>query len=94
MFFVGPTSLTVHGDLNKILVATRHMFTPTDWLNWVNVEGGCCKIKDLFVWSSLTEHPFTVNPKPYAIFFKETVKGFALIILYYGLEPLEDIYIP
>lgn len=37
----GSTSLIVHGELNHIIVASRHMVTPTDWLNWVNVGGGC-----------------------------------------------------
>jgi len=51
---VGSTSLTVHGELNQIVVAARHMFTPIDWLTWINVGGGCYRIKVLFVWSSLT----------------------------------------
>jgi len=37
---VSSTSLTVHGDLNQIIVSSHNMFTPTDWLTWVNVGGG------------------------------------------------------
>jgi len=39
--FASSTSLYVHGELNHIIVASRHMFTPLDHLTWVNVEGGC-----------------------------------------------------
>jgi len=42
--FVGSTSLIVHGDLNHIILASCHMFTPTHWLTWVNVGGGCYKV--------------------------------------------------
>jgi len=38
---VGSTYLTIHGELNQIVVASRHMFTPTNWLTWVNMGGGC-----------------------------------------------------
>lgn len=41
---VGSTSLTIPRDLNKIVVASRHMFTLTDWLTWVNVGGGCYRL--------------------------------------------------
>ena len=37
---VGSTSLIVHGELNHIIVASRHMFTPASQLTWVNVGGG------------------------------------------------------
>ena len=30
----------VHGELNHIIVASHHMFTPTNRLTWVNVGGG------------------------------------------------------
>jgi len=35
------TSLTIHGELNNIIVASHYMFTPTKELTWVNVGGGC-----------------------------------------------------
>lgn len=42
--FGGSTSLTVHGELNRLIVSSHHMFTPTDWLTWLNVGGGCYKM--------------------------------------------------
>jgi len=39
-FFWGSTSLTIHGELNHIIVASHHMFSPIDWLTWVNDGGG------------------------------------------------------
>ena len=42
--FVSSTSLTVHGELNHIIVASRHMFTLKDWLTWVNVGRGCYRV--------------------------------------------------
>jgi len=38
--FVGSTSLTIHGELNHIIIASRHMFTPADRLTWVLWEEG------------------------------------------------------
>ena len=38
------TSLTIHGELNQIVVAYRHMFTLVDWLTWVNMGGGCYRV--------------------------------------------------
>jgi len=42
--FVSSTSLTIHGDLNHIIVASRHMFTPVEHLAEVNVGGGCYRV--------------------------------------------------
>ena len=42
--FVDSTSLTIHGELDHIIVASHHMFTATDCLTWVNVGGGCYKV--------------------------------------------------
>ncbi len=44
MCYVGSTSLTIHGELNQIIVASHHMFTPVEWLTWVNVGGGCYRV--------------------------------------------------
>jgi len=38
--FIGSTSLTIHEVLNHIIVASHHMFTLVDRLNWVNAGGG------------------------------------------------------
>ena len=29
---------------HHIIVTPRHMFTPLDWLTWVNVGGGCYRV--------------------------------------------------
>jgi len=42
--FVRCISLTIHGELNHIIAASRHMFSPMDWLNWVNLGGGYYKV--------------------------------------------------
>ena len=42
--FVSSTSLTIHWELNHIIVASHHMFTLEDWLTCVNVGGGCYKL--------------------------------------------------
>lgn len=44
MCWVSSTSLTIHGVLNKIVVASHQMFTPTDQLTWVNVGGGYYRV--------------------------------------------------
>ena len=41
---VDSTSLTVHGDLNHIIVASCLMFTTVDWVAWVNVGGWCYRV--------------------------------------------------
>lgn len=42
--FVGSTSLTVHKELNQMIVDSRHIFTPSDRLTWENVGGGCYSV--------------------------------------------------
>ena len=42
--YVNSTSLTVHGELNHIIVAPHHMFTSVDQLSWVNVGGWCYRV--------------------------------------------------
>ena len=41
---IRSTSLIVYGELNHIIVASPHMFTPVDCLAWVNVGGECYKL--------------------------------------------------
>ena len=57
--YVGSTFLIVIGELNLIIVASRHMFTPMNRLAWVNVGRGCVamyfKSKELLI----------CNPMPY-----------------------------
>jgi len=42
--FVNSTSSTIHGDLNPIIVASHHMFTPSNWLTCVNKRGGYYRV--------------------------------------------------
>lgn len=42
--YANSTSLTVHGELNHIIVVSHHMFNLVDRLAWVNVGRGCYKI--------------------------------------------------
>lgn len=46
-WFIGSTFLTIHGELNHIIVSSCRMFTLADWLTWVNVRGGCYKCHKL-----------------------------------------------
>ena len=41
---VDLTSLIAIMELNHIIVTLHHMFTPVDWLAWVNVGGGCYRV--------------------------------------------------
>ena len=41
IIFVTSTSLIIHGELNHIIMAPCHMFTPVERLAWENVGGGC-----------------------------------------------------
>ena len=37
LFFFNSTSLTLHGELNKIIATSCHMFTPVDQLTLINI---------------------------------------------------------
>lgn len=39
--FISSNSLTIHEELNHIIEASCHIFTPADLLTSVNVGGGC-----------------------------------------------------
>ena len=41
---IDSTSLTVHGELNHMLVTLCHMFTLVDQLSWVTMGGGCYRV--------------------------------------------------
>jgi len=43
-WFVDSISLTTLREWNHIIVTIHHMFTPIDWLAWVNVGGGCYRV--------------------------------------------------
>jgi len=42
--FVSSTSLTVYGELNHIIVVSRHIFSLADWLTWLNMGGDVYKV--------------------------------------------------
>lgn len=42
--FFDSNSIIVHGDLNPIMVSSRHMFNPVYQLTWINVGGGCYRV--------------------------------------------------